>query len=791
MKKIFTLAIITTLTLATWGTNYTIEPKADGKDAIKSYALPIYFNGGTVWGSVVQQIYLASELTAQDAEAGDINAITFYYSAKDDQTVTALSRNIQIWLMEVSASKDSFVVETVPKSAYANDYLSKYLYGADKKAGIKVYEGPLATEAVSSGTIKTVTIDFDSRFTWNGSSNIVLTVFDMSTTDHTISADNYANLRFLISKTAHPRFLHKKWFSTDEDSRTTWIGDMSNNLAGRYGEVYGTSTLAKQVSGRSYVNKIDFSIVAPVPVPTSPSSGNITESSAVISWNAAAGADSYEIRYGTTSGSLGAATNVGNVTSRSLTSLTEETTYFYQIRTKIGSTYSAWTDEASFTTSAAAAHTHDGITFTKWTSTSSLPTSGSYYLNDDVVLTAQATLSGNLNLCLNGHSIYTYTYNIVVDDEQTLAIYDYEGGGEISGHYVATFAQKGLISVLYGGTLSVKAGTINNQYDNEYGEGSIAIYSNGTLKISGAPAITGVTESIYLNTGKVITIESGKPLTNLTPYVVNGVSTVVTSGWTNMGGALPSSHFTSANSTYPGIALNGSGEAQMVKVVALDQDADNSAVISAANNQFVNASLTRSWLADGYYSTLCLPFDLSASQITSVFGSSTEVAQLTSSSIDGEEITITFTSASSIEAGKPYIIKPTLNAVNPVFSGVTIQDIDVEDEKAATTYVDFIGTLSPTYLAASEDILFLGANNAIGWPAAAGYLKGMRAYFQLHSLPAGAPALRHARLIAPGHSTPTALDEANENKNIQKRLENGQLIIIRDGKKYNVIGGQQ
>ncbi|MBO7409211.1 MAG: fibronectin type III domain-containing protein, partial [Paludibacteraceae bacterium] len=248
---------------------------------------------------------------------------------------------------------------------------------------------------------------------------------------------------------------------------------------------------------------------------------------------------------------------------------------------------------------------------------------------------------------------------------------------------------------------------------------------------------------------------------------------------------------------YEGSVTNSDDATKAIKTSAngaltlpFSENSDNSETYSLAANcgNTVNVNLARSWVADGYYSTLCLPFALSSAQVTSIFGTGTELAKLTSSSIEGEEITITFTSANSIEAGKPYIILPKENAVNPSINNITLSSSTTD---ATTTYVDFIGTLSPTYLAASEDILFLGANNAIGWPAAAGYLKGMRAYFQLHSLPAGAPALRHARLIAPGHSTPTALDEANENKNIQKRLENGQLIIIRDGKKYNVIGGQQ
>ena len=61
-------------------------------------------------------------------------------------------------------------------------------------------------------------------------------------------------------------------------------------------------------------------------------------------------------------------------------------------------------------------HTTETIkTFEAWKNAASLPSSGSYYLDTDVTLTATANITGELNLCLNGHSISgTQLYTITV-----------------------------------------------------------------------------------------------------------------------------------------------------------------------------------------------------------------------------------------------------------------------------------------------------------------------------------------------------------------------------------------
>ena len=61
----------------------------------------------------------------------------------------------------------------------------------------------------------------------------------------------------------------------------------------------------------------------------------------------------------------------------------------------------------------------------------------------------------------------------------------------------------------------------------------------------------------------------------------------------------------------------------------------------------------------------------------------------------------------------------------------------------------------------------------------------MRAYF--HVKGAAAAAAKRARIVTK-ENTATAIDLVNGEKKALKRIENGQVIIIRDGIRYNVMG---
>jgi len=144
----------------------------------------------------------------------------------------------------------------------------------------------------------------------------------------------------------------------------------------------------------------------------------------------------------------------------------------------------------------------------------------------------------------------------------------------------------------------------------------------------------------------------------------------------------------------------------------------------------------RTLYADGLWNTLCLPFALSLDEIYTNFGSCT-LKTLESSSFANGVLTLNFTNATTIEAGKPYLIKWTEggNRTNPMFSNVTINNAY---EAVTTEYVDFCGFFSPVSLTGGDkSVLYLGANNTLYYPSVDKTVNSCRAVFRLKGIEAG------------------------------------------------------
>ena len=168
----------------------------------------------------------------------------------------------------------------------------------------------------------------------------------------------------------------------------------------------------------------------------------------------------------------------------------------------------------------------------------------------------------------------------------------------------------------------------------------------------------------------------------------------------------------------------------------LNQANDNSTFISATNGFVYDITLGRTMNVGGW-NTFCVPFDISSSQIESVFGSGTEVRELDSSDFDDttKALTLNFTEATSIEAGKPYLvyIGSETAVSNPTFNDVTIVSGTTTTE---TTYADFMPVMNPTSLTGGDkSILFVTGGDKLTYPSSTGNINGFRAYFQLHDLP--------------------------------------------------------
>ena len=257
-----------------------------------------------------------------------------------------------------------------------------------------------------------------------------------------------------------------------------------------------------------------------------------------------------------------------------------------------------------------------------------------------------------------------------------------------------------------------------------------------------------------------------------------------------MGDVDPNVHFVSKKSTHKGITLNG-GEVKFVQLSDLDvslneSSADNESKLTAALNNNVSLAITRSSLTNAQYNTICLPYAMSDAEMQLRFGVGYDLEEFVSSSLDGDELSLVFSPATSLVAGKPYLLKPSINA--PALSYLSVKiAADSPADQTSDEFISFHGTFAPTLLeGGNKKILFLGADDELFWPAADGNIKGFRAYFEVKGV---AQQAVRARIIK-GEEADQAIDQTSQEPiaNSQKLIKDGQLLIERNGKIYNAQG---
>ena len=219
--------------------------------------------------------------------------------------------------------------------------------------------------------------------------------------------------------------------------------------------------------------------------------------------------------------------------------------------------------------------------------------------------------------------------------------------------------------------------------------------------------------------------------------------------------------------------------------VTLDETTDNATVLETLDGQTCTVTLQRT-LAAGSWNTFAVPFAVGAETLSTLGFSA--VKALESTTFEGETLTLNFTDAESVEAGKPYLVKVAADVTNPVFDGAVVSK---EPTPTVTTYADFIPTLGKTTIdgVAADDVLFVAAGNTLKNPdQMPAYMKGFRAYFYLKNVPAGTRAF--ALNIGDGKvtaiTTTDYTDSADSVYDLQgRKLEKAATkgIYIRNGKK--------
>lgn len=175
-----------------------------------------------------------------------------------------------------------------------------------------------------------------------------------------------------------------------------------------------------------------------------------------------------------------------------------------------------------------------------------------------------------------------------------------------------------------------------------------------------------------------------------------------------------------AKYNYISVVTNDYQTATVTSSNTLDEVTVNS--FNAQND--VDVQLKRS-LTPTQWNTFCVPFTISADVIAEKFGAGTLV--YTFGSMNGN--VMNFVASTTIEAGKPYIVKPANTVVNPTFTGVNIEAS--APVKSGENGFFMQGTYgAKTDLLDDGTNLFLGEGNKFYKPAKGSTkMKGLRAFF--------------------------------------------------------------
>lgn len=201
-------------------------------------------------------------------------------------------------------------------------------------------------------------------------------------------------------------------------------------------------------------------------------------------------------------------------------------------------------------------------------------------------------------------------------------------------------------------------------------------------------------------------------------------------------------------------------------------------------------TLNRTLVADKW-NTLCVPFAISGEEIKANFGEGTLVEKF--EAVNGN--TVNFADATSIEAGVPYLIKPTVTGTTYTFNG---KDVIADAPKTeGNADVTFQGIYSPTDITNNGTVKAAGVteDGKVLFVKAGSKTKAFRCFFTISDNASITPAMLKISIkgvetainsIVMGNSNATD----NAIYNLQGQRVNGnsltKSIYIKNGKKFAV-----
>lgn len=213
-----------------------------------------------------------------------------------------------------------------------------------------------------------------------------------------------------------------------------------------------------------------------------------------------------------------------------------------------------------------------------------------------------------------------------------------------------------------------------------------------------------------------------------------------------------------------------------------------------ANNieawEISDITLNRTLVANKW-NTLCVPFAISEEEIKANFGEGTLVEKL--DAVNGN--TVNFADATSIEAGMPYLIKPTVAGTTYTFNG---KEVSADAPKAeGNDDVTFQGIYSPTDITKNGTVKAAGVTEGgkVLFVNAGSQTKAFRCFFTISDNASITPAM--LKVSIKGVETAInsiVMDNSNATDNaiynLQGQRVNGNSltkgIYIKNGKKFAV-----
>lgn len=354
-------------------------------------------------------------------------------------------------------------------------------------------------------------------------------------------------------------------------------------------------------------------------------------------------------------------------------------------------------------------HTQTCNNFTVLTSETNISNLGAgwYVVTEDVNYNSNLYCStGDIHLILCDGAKMTVNCNIfkyaIQIQTGSLTIYAQSTGSSM-GELIATASKSGCDGIDADGSITICGGNIT-------ATGYYGIYATGSVTIhSGQVNATGSYYGIRTYSGDItLSCTNATDYISANSYSATGTVKIAEDMSLHNGSEVLSGTISDMNK------LNGK---TLIGVDVLQDKAVND--IDALTGKQTNITLSgRTLYKDGYWNTLVLPFDVTIA--SSPLAGDNVVAKVLneSSNLVGGTLTLNFSNApATIPAGTPFIIKwdnTGANLVNPVFTGVTI---DNTNRDVSFTGGSFMGTYAPLEItdANRSKVLLLSGGNKLGY----------------------------------------------------------------------------